>query len=100
MTRMNSISRRRSWLRAVAEAAAKQHLSLPSFRGHAMGSARSASLADGRFVTIKRRLVSENQAEIDGVEWALWREQDDFPVLVAAFREPFDPKPENVADAL
>ena len=89
-----------SWLRALAEAAKEQGVSLPSFTGHAMGSARSVSSADGRFITFKRRLVSAAQAEVDGVEWTLWREQDDVPVPVAAFREPLQPRRENVAPAL
>ena len=40
------------------------------------------------------------QAEIDGVEWTLWRKQDDLPVPLAAFREPQQPKQENVTVAL
>jgi hypothetical protein len=92
--------RQQSWLKAIAQAAKEQGVSLPSFTGHAMGSARSVSVADGRFITFKRRLVPTARAEVDGVEWTLWREQDDLPVPVAAFREPLEPKQENVATAL
>jgi hypothetical protein len=92
--------RQRSWLRAIAEAAREQGVSLPSFTGHAMGAARSLSVEDGRFITFKRRFLPASQAEADGIEWALWREQDNLPIPVAAFREPLEPKPENVATAL
>ena len=92
--------RQQSWLRALAEAAKEQGVPLPSFTGHGMGSARSVKVGDGRFITFKRRLVPAAQAEVDGVEWTLWREQDDLPVPVAAFREPMEPKPESVTTAL
>jgi hypothetical protein len=55
---------------------------------------------DGRFVTFKRRLVAAPEAEIDGIEWTLWREEDHLPVAIAAFREPLDPTPQNVNRAL
>lgn len=65
-----------------------------------MGGARAESAADGRFITFKRRLVPAAQAEVDGVEWTLWNEQDDLPVPIAAFREPAEPNSENVKTAL
>jgi hypothetical protein len=92
--------RQQSWLSTIAEAAKEQGFSLPSFTGHGMGSARSVKLADGRFITFKRRLVPEAQAEVDGIEWTLWREQDNLPMPVAAFREPVQPRQENVTAAL
>jgi hypothetical protein len=99
-TTMTNNPRQRSWLRAIAEAAQEQGVTLPRFTAHGMGSARSVTVEDGRFVTFKRRLVPPSKAEIDGVEWTLWREQDDVPVPIAAFREPADPKSENVTPAL
>ena len=93
---MNSNMRQLSWLRAIAEAAKAQSLDLPLFTASAMGIARTAPDADGRFATFKRRLVPIEQAEFDGVEWALWRELDDLPTRIAAFREPLDPKPESI----
>src|SRR5262245_29423751 len=92
--------RQRAWLSAIAEAAKEQGIPLPPFTGHGMGSARSAKVADGRFITFKRRLVPAAQAVGDGVEWTLWLEQDDLPTPIAAFRESLEPKPENVTDAL
>src|SRR5271157_345717 len=100
MRMMTEKHRHRSWLRAVAEAAKERGVPLPSFTGHAMGGARSLSAKDGRFITFKRRLVPAAQAEVDGVEWTLWREQDDLPVPVAAFRESLEPKRENVTNTL
>ena len=97
---MTKAPRQQSWLRALAEVAKEQDVPLPSFTGHAMGGARSASVGDGRFVTFKRRLVPVEQAKVDGVEWTLWLDQDDMPVPVAAFREPVEPKREQVATAL
>jgi hypothetical protein len=93
-------SRQQSWLRAIAGAAKEQNLTLPSFTGHAMGGARTESAVDGRFVTFKRRLVHQDQAQVDGIEWALWLGQDGLPERIAAFREPLEPKRENVANVL
>jgi hypothetical protein len=92
--------RPQSWLRAIAEAAKEQGVLLPSFTGHAMGSAQSVPVEQGRFITFKSRLVPAAQAEVDGVEWALWYAQDELPIPVAAFREPLEPKCENVTTAL
>ncbi len=61
-----------------------------------MGTARTARLSNGRFATFKRRLVSAAQAEVDGVEWALWLEKDDEPELVVAFRAPLVPRHDDV----
>lgn len=97
---MSERPRRPSWLRAVAEAARGEGVSLPPFTGHAMGGARSASVAGGRFVTFRRRLVPAAQADRDGVEWTLWLERDDQPTPVATFREPQEPTREAIAGAL
>jgi hypothetical protein len=92
--------REKTWLTAIAEAAKEQGISLPPFHAQGMGNARSVILADGRYITFKRRLVPAAQAEVDGVEWALWLEQDDLPTLIAAFRETLVPKQEIVNDTL
>jgi hypothetical protein len=97
---MNRNIGRQTWLSAVAQAAKSQALELPPVTTNGMGSARTPAGADGRFVTFKRRLVPMGQAEIDGVEWVLWREQDGLPMRVTAFREPLDPKPENFGLAM
>lgn len=89
-----------SWLKAIADAASEQHLTLPPFTGGGMGTARSSTVAGGRFVTFKRRLVPADQAESDGVEWTLWLEKDETPVPIAAFRQPLWPKREEVAATL
>lgn len=89
-----------SWLKAIADAAREQHLALPPFTAGGMGTARSSTVGDGRFVTFKRRLVPADQAENDGVEWTLWFEKDETPVPIAAFRQPLWPKMEEVAATL
>jgi len=65
-----------------------------------MGTARSEKVAGGRFVTFKRRLVPEDQAENDGVEWTLWLEEHEMPVPIAAFRQPVTPMREEIAVTL
>lgn len=97
---MTEFFKQQSWLKAITRVAKEQAVILPSFTGHGMGSARTVSVANGRFVTFKRRLVSAVRAEVDGVEWTLWYEQDDLPMPVAAFREPLEPTEENVRTAL
>ncbi len=97
---MSDTTRRPSWLRAIAEAAKAQGVVLPPFTGHAMGAARSTMVEDGRFITFKRRLVPAAQAEVDGIEWTLWQEQDGLPVPVASFREGLEPKEPNIANVL
>ena len=100
MKRMHKAVTQESWLKAIADAAREQHLALPPFTGGAMGTARSATVADGRFVIFRTRLVAANQAQSDGVEWTLWIEKDETPVPIAAFRQPLWPKREEVAATL
>jgi hypothetical protein len=100
MKTMTENPRQKGWSSAIAEVAGEQGIPLPSFQGHGMGSARSVKVADGRFITFKRRFVPAAQAEVDGVEWTLWLEHDDLPTPIAAFREPLEPRRENVADTL
>jgi hypothetical protein len=47
-----------------------------------MGSARTAALPNGRFVTFKRRLVPDPQAELDGAEWGLWIDREEMPTRI------------------
>lgn len=81
-----------TWLSALAEAAALHRVELPRFGAVGMGALRSSSV-QGRFVTLKRVLAKED----GGVEWALWHEPSDAPVLVAAFRDPVAPGEGRVA---
>jgi hypothetical protein len=94
-------SEQRTWLHAVAEAAHLQRVELPRFDSYGMGALRSGSTASGRFVTLKRRIVSTAaENELGGIEWALWQQPADFPILVAAFRESLEPEMHNVAATL
>ena len=99
MKKMSSSTTKQSWLSAIAEIASAQKVSFPSFTGHAMGAARTATIESGRFVTFKRRLVPATQAEADGIEWTLWLEENDLPLAIAAFREPLVPDHEAVTTA-
>jgi len=99
MKTMTDRPQRQTWLSAIAEAAELQRLELPPFDGYGMGALRSAK-ASGRFVTLKRRIGRAGKAEVDGVEWALWHQPDDLPVLVAVFRDPLEPEQERVAVTL
>ena len=89
-----------TWLQAIVEAAKEHGFSLPAFSVQGMGSARSASTAEGHFVTFKRRLVQANQADIDGVEWTLWQERGGLPQPAIAFRVPQHPQQESVDSTL
>ena len=97
---MIDINRQNSWLRSISQAAEAQHLSLPRITGLAMGSARTPTDPNGRFVTFKRRLVPDAQADLDGVEWGLWIDREEMPTRIAAFRESAVPTPANVAVVL
>ncbi len=88
------------WLPAVAEAAKEQGIPLPPFAGRGMGNAQTARGEDGRLATFKRRLVPEEQAAIDGVEWTLWGEEAGVLTPVAAFRVPAQPSAEGIAAVL
>ena len=97
---MTDRSQRQTWLSAIAEAAKHQQLELPPFDAFGMGALRSATTASGRFATLGRRIGRGARAEFDGVEWALWHQPDDVPVLVAAFRDQLEPEHESVVATL
>ena len=92
--------RRPTWLSSIVEAAKEQGVQLPPFTRHEMGTVRTESTASGRFVTIKRRLVSATEAVDDGIELALWLTHDDLPLPVVTFREPLHPNKQQIADVL
>lgn len=85
-----------SWLKSIAGLAHERGVPFPAFIRHGMGSARTTTAAEGRFVTFKRRLVAGSQAAIDGIEWTLWREDDGTPFPVVAFRESNNVDVENL----
>ena len=64
----------------------------------AMGTARSDKTRNGRYVTLKDLYSPDPRRR--GVQWGLWRENGDSPVLVAAFVTGADPSPEGVAASL
>jgi hypothetical protein len=96
---MNKSTGQRSRLRAIENVATAQNVSFPRFVGHAMGTARTEPGANGRFITFKRRLVPDAQAQIDGIEWALWEEKNAEPEPIASFRAPLTPNRDDLAHA-
>ena len=96
---MNKTSQQSTWSDKIAQLARSQKISLPIFQTNGMGSVRSLPIQSGRFVTMKRRLVSLAEAERNGVEFALWQDQADSPVPIASFRESTKPTASDVARA-
>lgn len=84
-----------TWLKALAEAARQQQFELPAFAATGMGALRSETTLGNRFATLKR-LFRGGKSDFDGVEWALWQQVEDHPLLVAAFRDALEPQDEPV----
>lgn len=89
----------RSWVGALATAAQEYGIALPPFTTQGMGGARCSG-SSGRFATLKRRLVRDAAADLDGIEWTLWQTAGGQPEAVAAFRESRRPRTETVAVVL
>ena len=85
-----------SWSEAILHLARSQEIPFPGFQTTGMGNARSLPIPSGRFVTMKRRLVSLAEAQRDGVEFTLWQDQADFPTQFASFRESSKPAASEV----
>jgi len=91
---------KRTWVGAIREAAGEQHIDLPPFTNRGMGSMLCQNPDGRRAVSLKRRLVPNDEAEKAGIEWTLWSDDDGHPVPVATFREAAVPTPERVASIL
>jgi hypothetical protein len=89
-----------SWVSAILAAATQQHVELPPSTDRGMGSVIWRSAGRGRSASVKRRLVAASAAADEGVEWALWSEDEDPPTRIVAFREPLHPTREQVAFVL
>lgn len=98
MKAMNDKRQRQNWLNALNEVARQHGIDLPAFEVSGMGTARSATLHN-RFVTMKRMLPG-SKSSFDGVQWALWQQPADTPLLVAAFRDAIEPEEESVERTL
>jgi len=61
-----------------------------------MGSILWRSADGARFASLKRRLVAASEAAKAGVEWTLWSDEDEGPLVVALFREGLNPTEEDV----
>ncbi len=97
---MTSPPQKLSWLKAINEAASKEHIQLPPFTEAGMGTAICREMSSGRFVSFKRRLVSATEAQRDGVEWSLWLNDSEQPRPIVTFREPITPTPQDVTSIL
>ncbi len=88
---------RPSWTASIADYARERQIPLPPFSRRGIGSVRTESTASGRFATIKWRLVTVAEAEKSGIEFTLWRAEDDLPIPVFSLREPVEPDRARVA---
>lgn len=95
MKTTNNEGKHSTWLKALGEAARQQQFELPAFAASGMGALRSETTLGNRFATLKR-LLRGAKWDFDGVEWALWQQVEDHPLLVAAFRDALEPKDEPV----
>lgn len=73
-------------------------LELPAFEIPGMGTVRTVTLHN-RFMTMKR-ILPGSKSSFDGVQWALWQQPADIPLLVAAFRDVVQPEEESVGRTL
>jgi len=89
-----------SWLTALAEAARQRGIALPTFAKEGMGIARSETMPNGRYATLKRRLVRADDTSPDAMEWTLWESNSGFPHPAVSFRQPLVPEPEAIELAL
>jgi hypothetical protein len=85
---MDEKSKQQNWLRAVKDAAKEQLVALPPFSQQAMGVAHTEPMPNGRFVTVKYRLVPRTEALRDGIQWTLWQGENDLPDPELSFRRP------------
>jgi hypothetical protein len=97
---MDENSKQQNWLRAIKEAAKEQLIELPQFTQQAMGVAHTVPVQNGRFVTVKYRLVPRTEALHDGIQWTLWQREDDLPDPELSFRRPLKPEQEAVNSML
>ena len=86
---------RSSWLAIVYETAADQGVRLPAATDNGMGNVTCRSANGRRFVSIKRRLVPAEEAELNGIEWTLWSDGKDISDPVVRFRESLHPTTER-----
>jgi hypothetical protein len=93
---MNDRQQSLSWTEAFQQAAAERNIQLPPCTSPRMGNPIWRNQGGDRFVSMKRRFVSANEAATNGIEWTLWTEEDDRPLPVAAFRESVNPRPDRV----
>jgi hypothetical protein len=91
-------STKTTWLKAIEDAARERAIKLPPFARKPMGLAVSEPTENGRFVTVRYRLVPKAEAERDGIQWALRQEGNDS--LDLTFRQPADPQTEAVTAIL
>jgi hypothetical protein len=89
---MTEESKQPNWLRAIKDAAKEQLIKLPQFIPQAMGVTHTLPMQNGRFVTVKYRLVPRTEALHDGIQWTLWQGENDLPDPELSFRQPLKPE--------
>jgi Zn-dependent peptidase ImmA (M78 family) len=92
------MTRNRSWLAALNEAAESHGLRMPRFNFNVggMGAATSESVGD-RFVTLKHRLDARVEPVPKWVQWSLWYGARERPGFAASFKTPSEPTTAEVS---
>jgi Zn-dependent peptidase ImmA (M78 family) len=92
------MTKSRSWLAALNEAAESQGLRMPrfNFTVGGMGAATSELVGD-RFVTLKHRLDIHQTPVPKWVQWSLWRTDQDQPGFIGSFKTPTEATPVDVS---
>ncbi len=92
------MTKTRSWLAALNEAAELQDLRLPRFNFNVggMGAATSESV-DDRFITLKHRVDADLDPASKRVQWSLWYGDRDRPGFAASFHTLSEPTAAEVS---
>src|SRR4051794_9213727 len=92
------MTKSRSWLAALNEAAELQGLRLPRFNFNVggMGAATSESV-DDRFITLKHRLDADLDPTSKRVQWSLWYGDRARPGFAASFNTLSEPTAAEVS---
>jgi hypothetical protein len=95
---MTEKTKQDTWLRAIEDAAKERSIKLPPFNRKPMGLASTEPSQNGRFITVRYRLLPRAEALKDGIQWTLRQTGSDAVDLT--FRQPANPEKEAVNSTL